>query len=78
MEFYTKKSLLEELKKAHDKYPSLQIGYSYMSLMSYEKKGIVDKPQTVLVCGKDWRFYTKEDMATAVDRVVEYKRTLNK
>jgi len=68
---YTKKYQLEALKVASEKYPKLKIGHSYMTLMKYERDGII---QPVDNQGANWRFYSREEIQANVARVVAYKK----
>lgn len=72
---YTKKNLLEALKNASEQYPKLKIGHSYMTLMKYEKNGIIEPAGHLLaVNDRNWRFYSAEEIKTNVDRVIAYKK----
>lgn len=71
---YTKKDLLDALKQANKDNPDKKIGYTYMTLLKYEKAGLIIKPQNmVMVNGKPWRFYTKEEIQECVNRIVASK-----
>jgi len=72
---YTKKHQLEALRVAGNQHPKLKIGYSYMTLMKYEKNGIV-KPagHQLAVNDRNWRFYTEEEIKANVDRVIAWKK----
>jgi hypothetical protein len=72
---FTKKHQLEALRVASEKYPKLKIGHSYMTLMKYEKNGIVEPAGHQLqVNDRNWRFYTAEEIQKNVDRVIAYKK----
>ena len=71
----TKKHQLLALKKASGKYPKLGIGYSYPTLIGYEKKGIVKPAKHQLkINNSDWRFYTVDEIEANVQRVINYKK----
>ena len=72
---YTKKHQLEALRVAGEKYPKLKIGHSYMTLMKYEKNGIIHPAEHQLaVNDRNWRFYTGEEIQANVERVIAYKK----
>ena len=72
---YTKKSQLEGLKVASLAHPNLKIGYSYMTLLKYEKNGIVEPAeQQLAVNDRNWRFYTGAEIVRNVERVIKYKQ----
>lgn len=72
---FTKKHQMEALKNARDKYPELQIGASYVSLINYEETGVVNLPKYQLqVNDRLWRFYTAEEIQDNVNRVIAYKK----
>ena len=72
---YTKKNLLEALRVAGEKYPKLKIGHSYMTLMKYERNGIVEPAGHLLaVNDRNWRFYSGEEIKANVDRVIAHKK----
>lgn len=71
----TKRHQLEALQIAADKYPKLGIGASYMSLLKYEKLGVVLPPShQILVNDKEWRFYTQDEIEENVKRVIAFKQ----
>jgi hypothetical protein len=73
-QLFTKQDFLKALKDASEKYPKLKIGSSYMSLLKYEKQGIILSPsQPIMVNGKFWRFYTKEEIDENVRRIIAHK-----
>ena len=71
-ELFSKEHLLKALKNAG--LPS-----SYVSLMKYEKLGVVLLPKNMMNFGtKKYRFYTKDEIAESVKKVVEYKNANKK
>lgn len=74
-EFLTTKHLMVALRQAHRKHPGLNIGRSYLTLLTYIKKGIVKAPEKIVEVGsRKWKFYTKEEIEESVKRVIEYKK----
>ena len=72
---FTKKNLLEALKNASEKYPKLKIGHSYMTLLKYEKNGIIEPAGHLLaVNDRNWRFYSDEEIQKNVEKVIAYKK----
>jgi hypothetical protein len=72
---YTKKHQLEALRLASIQYPKLRIGHSYMTLMKYEKNGILQPAEHQLaVNDRNWRFYSGEEIEANVRRVIAYKK----
>jgi len=71
---FTKQHLLEALKVAKIKNPEIKIGATYMSLLKYEVNGVIGKPSTMLeINGKEWRFYSKEEIDENVQKVITHK-----
>ena len=71
----TKRHQLEALRKAAVEYPKLKIGSSYVSLLKYEQRGILLPPKNKLAINdKEWRFYTREEIAANVQRVIDFKK----
>lgn len=67
-EIFSKKHLLEALKRAG-------LPYTYASLLEYEKKGIVPKPQHAIGFGNGrWRFYTMQEIKENVRRIAQYRK----
>lgn len=66
---FSKKYLLESLKRAG-------VPYSYKSLLLYEKKGIIPKPENAIGFGRGskWRLYRQDEINDIVARVVAYKK----
>jgi len=71
----TKRHFLAALKDASKIYPELNIGCSYMSLLKYEKKGILKLPENMFSQNEDrnWRLYTQKEMEENVKRIIDYK-----
>jgi len=71
----TKRHFLVALKDASIKYPELNIGHSYMSLLKYEKKGILKLPENTFSQNEDrnWRLYTQKEIEENVKRIIDYK-----
>ena len=70
----TKSEMLRALEEAGEKYPHLNIGSSYMTLMDYERKGVVDKPiNSTMIGDREWRFYTDDEIKVNVKKIVNYK-----
>ena len=66
---YSKQYLLKALKK-HG------LPCSYQTLLEYEDKGIVSKPQSSLKFHNgDWRMYTQEEIDNIVAQVSAYRKT---
>jgi len=73
---FTKSHLLEALKKAHTqskKNGGPDIGYTYKSLLEYEKKGIIPRGGTEIEVSSANRFYTRDEIDAIVRRVKDYK-----
>ena len=71
MEVYTKKHLLDALKKAHDESvakggPALP--YTYKSLLVLEKQGIIRRGGEIKSANND-RFFTREEIEDIVSKV---------
>lgn len=69
MKVFTKKHLLEALKK--EGLPS-----SYKSLIKYENMGVIPTSLNVEGLGNagNWRLYTEQDIKEIVRKVKEHKR----
>ena len=64
---YSRKHLLLALKQAG-------LPHTYITLLSYERKGIVPKPKLAIGFGNGkWRFYTREDIKSTVRLVRKYR-----
>lgn len=67
---FSKKHLLKALKKAG-------LPYSYPSLVTMERKGIIPQSDNAIGVGTNrWRLYTKEELDMIVERVRQYKSQL--
>ena len=65
---YSKKHLLEALKSAGQP-------FTYASLLEYEKKGVLPKPEHAIGFGNGrWRFYTMVEIKENVRLVAEYRK----
>jgi hypothetical protein len=63
---YSKKHLLKAMKAA-------KLPYTYVTLLKYEKLGLIPVPRTPTDDGgRGWRFYTEGEIKKAVERVKEY------
>lgn len=64
----TQKFMLDALKQA-------KLPCTYMTLLSYEASGIINKPAKMLeINGKPWRFYTPQEIKENVEKVRAYKK----
>lgn len=67
-QLYSKRHLLKALKKN-------RLPHSYMTLMKYEKMGVIEEPIRAIGFGNGkHRLYTQEDIDRAVDRVRLYNK----
>jgi len=63
---FSKNQLLKTLK-------SERLPHSYMTLLEYERKGIIPRPETAIGFGNGkWRFYTKEEIYNIIVLVRKY------
>jgi hypothetical protein len=68
VQLYSKRHLLKALKKN-------RLPHSYMTLMKYEKMGVVNQPIRAIGFGNgQHRLYTQEDINENVDRVRAYQK----
>lgn len=68
-QLFTKMHLLKALKVAGQ--PS-----SYSSLLHYEKKDVISKPEQFLPMGnRSYRAYTREEIKSIVAKIKEYRES---
>lgn len=68
IQLYSKRHLLKALKKN-------RLPHSYMTLMKYEKMGVVTQPIRAIGFGNGrHRLYTQEDINENVDRVRKFQK----
>ena len=64
---FSKKHLLIALRQSG-------LPCTYMTLLKYERKGIIDQPQHMqMMNGKQWRFYTEEEIEQNIEKIRTYK-----
>jgi len=66
MKVYTKRHLLEALKKAG-------LPYSYKTLLQYEKAGLIDRGGSEIDVKNNERFYTEQEIKNTVEKIKNYK-----
>jgi hypothetical protein len=64
--YYSKSYLLNRLKLA-------KLPHTYHTLIKYEKKGIIQRPGTVLTGSVD-RFYTMDEIEEIIKQIKRYKK----
>ena len=66
--FYSKKHFLKALKDAG-------LPFTYMTLLVWERKGIIDKPKHMQMMNeKEWRFYTKQEIEDNIKKIKVLKK----
>jgi hypothetical protein len=68
-QIYTKNELLEELRKNN-------LPCDYTTLLRYERRGIVPKPQRIEFPERKWRVYSAAEIADIVNKVRQYRKHL--
>ena len=65
---FSKRYLLTSLKQSG-------LPCTYQTLMNYEKKGIVLRPQSAIGFGNgSWRLYTKQEIDESVRKVANHRK----
>jgi len=78
MKYFSKKNLLEALRKAHEESKAKggpDIPHTYKTLLVYEKMGFLSRNNNDIEMGNssNWRLYSAEDIEAIVKKFVEYK-----
>ncbi len=73
-EYKTSESLKKDWLLTSDLYRELakhRFSANLNALLRWEKKGVLSPPKRVLFKGKDWRVYSKEDISSIINSLIE-------